>query len=78
MAPISLPDEPICDNDAPAPRIIRIFGHSIPGFVLVVIITVLCAVMPRLTAHIPRPGDPGHAPVASRTAESWMHSLSGR
>jgi hypothetical protein len=76
--PASRPTVAIAEPLVPPSRGTRILGYSVPAFVLVVVITLLCALIPRLTSPIAVPIPTHHTPVPSRTPEQWMQGLRGR
>jgi hypothetical protein len=66
------------DDESPQPPVTRIFGYTLPAFLLVLILTLLCAVLPDLRQRIPVSHATPSAPVPARATESWAYGLRGR
>ena len=60
-----------------APRATRIFGYTVPAFVAVLVITLMCAVLPDLKGKIPTPTLSSHASAPTRVVDSWAYGLRG-
>ena len=65
-------------DERPLPPVTRIFGYTMPVFLLVLILTLLCAVIPDVKQRIPTSDAPRSTPVPSRATESWAYGLRGR
>ena len=66
------------DDENPLPPVTRIFGYTMPVFLVVLIITVLCAVMAEVKQMVPPSSASTHAPVPARAMESWAYGLRGQ
>jgi hypothetical protein len=78
QTPTSAAPAEVQGDESPLPPVTRIFGYTVPVFLVALIITVLCAVMADVKQMVPASHATTHATLPASATGSWAYGLRGQ